>query len=473
MRISVRFAPSPTGYLHVGGLRTALYNYLYAKGENGRIVLRIEDTDQSRKVEGAVEQLISAFDVMGIQFDESPKNEGDYGPYFQSQRSDLYKKHVTELVEKGLAYPCFCSSERLDTLRKEKQALKLRTQYDRHCLSLTKDVIEEKCKSESHVFRLKIPDSKSITFNDMVRNNVTFTTEEIDDQVLLKSDGFPTYHLANVVDDYHMGITHVIRGEEWLSSTPKHILLYNAFGWDTPQFAHVPLLLNPDKSKLSKRQGDVSVEDYIKKGILPEALINFVALLGWNPGDDREIFSMDKLISEFSLERIHTGGAVFNQDKLAWMNSEYLKNLPLNKIVDYAKPFIELNINMDDDKFSRAIDFTRNRVSYLTQLNEEIKYFYTHNLREHSDAHILSEISSQSLFKFWVEKLSKSNGWTPETLKSLISKTNDELGIKGKDLFFPIRLAIYGECKGPDIPSIYNVLGRDEIISRLNSVIIG
>ena len=473
MRISVRFAPSPTGYLHVGGLRTALYNYLYAKGENGRIVLRIEDTDQSRKVEGAVEQLISAFDVMGIQFDESPENEGNYGPYFQSQRLGLYKKHVTELVQKGLAYPCFCSSERLDTLRKEKQALKLSTQYDRHCLSLTKDVIEEKCKSESHVFRLKIPDSKSITFNDIIRNDVTFTTEEIDDQVLLKSDGFPTYHLANVVDDYHMGITHVIRGEEWLSSTPKHILLYNAFGWDTPQFAHVPLLLNPDKSKLSKRQGDVSVEDYIKKGILPEALINFVALLGWNPGDNREIFSMDKLISEFSLERIHTGGAVFNQDKLAWMNSEYLKNLSLNKIVDYVKPFIELDINMDDDKFSRAIDFTRNRVSYLTQLNEEIKYFYTHNLHEHSDAHILSEISSQSLFKFWVDKLSKSNTWTPETLKSLISKTNDELGIKGKDLFFPIRLAIYGECKGPDIPSIYNVLGRDEIISRLNSVIIG
>ena len=473
MRISVRFAPSPTGYLHVGGLRTALYNYLYAKGENGRIVLRIEDTDQSRKVEGAVEQLISAFDVMGIQFDESPENEGNYGPYFQSQRLGLYKKHVTELVQKGLAYPCFCSSERLDTLRKEKQALKLSTQYDRHCLSLTKDEIEGKYKSESHVFRLKIPDSKSITFNDIIRNDVTFTTEEIDDQVLLKSDGFPTYHLANVVDDYHMGITHVIRGEEWLSSTPKHILLYNAFGWDTPQFAHVPLLLNPDKSKLSKRQGDVSVEDYIKKGILPEALINFVALLGWNPGDNREIFSMDKLISEFSLERIHTGGAVFNQDKLAWMNSEYLKNLSLNKIVDYVKPFIELDINMDDDKFSRAIDFTRNRVSYLTQLNEEIKYFYTHNLHEHSDAHILSEISSQSLFKFWVDKLSKSNTWTPETLKSLISKTDEELGIKGKDLFFPMRLAIYGECKGPEIPSIYNILGRDEIISRLNSVIIG
>ena len=263
MTKSVRFAPSPTGYLHVGGLRTALYNYLYAKGEGGKIILRIEDTDQSRKVENAVEQLMSVFDVMEIHFDESPKNEGHYGPYFQSQRLDLYKKHVSELVDKGLAYPCFCSSERLDTLRKEKQALKLSTKYDRHCLLFTKDEIAKKYKSEPHVIRLKIPDSKSITFNDRVRNDVTFNTEEIDDQVLLKSDGFPTYHLANVVDDYHMGITHVIRGEEWLSSTPKHILLYNAFEWKAPQFAHVPLLLNPDKSKLSKRQGDVAVEDYL------------------------------------------------------------------------------------------------------------------------------------------------------------------------------------------------------------------
>ncbi len=473
MNVKVRFAPSPTGYLHVGGLRTALYNYLYAKSEGGEIILRIEDTDQSRKVEGAVEQLMSAFDVMGINFDESPNNEGDCGPYFQSQRLDLYKKHVNELVDKGLAYPCFCSSERLDKLRKEKQTQKLSTKYDRHCLSLSKDEIDEKCNSEPHVIRLKIPDSESITFNDTVRNNVTFNNAEIDDQVLLKSDGFPTYHLANVVDDYLMGVTHVIRGEEWLSSTPKHILLYNAFEWDVPQFAHVPLLLNPDKSKLSKRQGDVAVEDYLKKGILPEALINFVALLGWNPGDDCEIFSIDELISEFSLERIHTSGAVFNQEKLAWMNGEYLKNLPLNKIVTHSKLFITLDINTEDEKFNRVIDFSRNRVSYLTELNDEIKYFYSHQLENHSDKALLSEASSQSLFKFWVTELSENETWTPETLKALISKTNDELGIKGKNLFFPMRLAIYGECKGPDIPSIYNILGRDEIINRLNSVIIG
>lgn len=473
MSISVRFAPSPTGNLHVGGLRTALYNYLYAKGQNGRIILRIEDTDQSRKVDGAVNQLISAFNMMKIEFDEGPKNEGHYGPYFQSQRLDIYKKHIEELVDIGLAYPCFCDFSRLDGLRKKNQALKLATQYDRHCLSLTKDEIIEKSSTSSHVIRLKVPNSKPIIFNDIIRNEIKFNPEEIDDQILLKSDGFPTYHLANVIDDYYMGITHVIRGEEWLSSTPKHILLYNAFGWDVPQFAHVPLLLNPDKSKLSKRQGDVAVEDYLKKGTLPEALINFVALLGWNPGDNREIFSLDELISEFSLERIHMSGAVFNQEKLSWMNNQYLKNLPLHKVVEYAKPFISLDINTDDEKFNQVINFARNRVSYLTELDDEIRYFYNHDLNDHPDNKLLNNPSSQSLFRFWMNELSKKDTWTTILLENLISKTNDELNIKGKDLFFPMRLAIYGECKGPDIPTIYNILGHNEIMARLNSVIKG
>jgi len=473
MSINVRFAPSPTGNLHVGGLRTALYNYLYAKGQNGRIILRIEDTDQSREVDGVVNQLMSTLDIMKIQFDESPKYEGDCGPYFQSQRLDLYKQHIENLVDKGFAYPCFCSSSRLDDLRRKNQALKLSTKYDRHCLSLTKDEIREKSSTSSHVIRLKVPNSKPIIFNDLVRNKIQFNTAEIDDQILLKSDGFPTYHLANVVDDYHMGITHVIRGEEWLSSTPKHILLYNAFGWEVPQFAHVPLLLNPDKSKLSKRQGDVAVEDYLKKGTLPEALINFVALLGWNPGDNREIFSLDELMSEFSLERIHMSGAVFNQDKLSWMNNQYLKNLPLNKVVEYARPFITLAINTDDEKFNKVINFARHRVAYLTELDNEIRYFYNHDLSEHSDNKILNNESSQLLFRFWVNELSKKDAWTTILLEGLISKTNEELNIKGKDLFFPMRLAIYGECKGPDIPTIYNILGHNEIIARLNSVIKG
>ena len=470
MSVRVRFAPSPTGYLHVGGLRTALFNYLFAKKENGKLILRIEDTDQSRKVEDAVEKILISFNKMNIEFDEGPKNKGKYSPYFQSQRLEIYKKYVNILLENGIAYPCFCTPERLAKIKKQKQSLKQNTKYDRKCLSLTDKEIAKKYQTMKYVIRLKVPDNKEIKFNDLVRKNVSFKADEIDDQILLKSDGFPTYHLANVVDDHLMRITHVIRGEEWLSSTPKHILLYNALGWDIPQFVHIPLLLNSDKSKLSKRQGDVAVEDYLKKGILPEALINYIALLGWNPGDKQEFFSTEELISKFSLDRIHMAGAVFDQKKLSWMNSEYLKNLSLNKIVKYARDFVTYNINMNDKKFMNVIDFVRNRISYLSELNDEIKYFYFHNVKNHPDSTLLYEKSSQILFDFWLKELSADNKWNSEFLKNLINKTTNELGVKGKNFFFPIRLAIYGECKGPDIMTICNILGRDEIISRLHSV---
>ena len=473
MSVRVRFAPSPTGYLHVGGLRTALFNYLYAKSKGGKIILRIEDTDKSRQVSGSQNQLMNVFNLLGIDFDESPKKNGSFGPYLQSERLGLYKKHVDELLLKNLAYPCFCTSDRLKNIRKEKQLLKKSTQYDRHCLSLSSEQIKEKYKAESFVIRLKIPKSKSITIKDLVRGNVTFNTGELDDQVLLKSDGYPTYHLANVVDDYYMKITHVIRGEEWLSSTPKHILLYNAFNWDLPQFAHVPLLLNKDKSKLSKRQGDVAVEDYLKKGFLPEALINFIVFLGWNPGDNREIFSINGLISEFSLSRIQSGGAVFDKEKLSWMNAQYIKKLSTKKLIEYSSPFIKLDIDKHDPKFYNAMDLAKNRVADLTELENEIKYFYIYRINNQLDKSLLYEDSSQLLFKFWLSKFMKKNSWTIEEINSLISVTDKELGIKGKNLFFPIRLAIYGDCKGPDIPSIYNVLGADEIINRLKAVIKG
>ncbi len=473
MNVKVRFAPSPTGFLHVGGLRTALYNYLYAKNKKGEILLRIEDTDQSRKVEGAADQLMAIFDKMGIQFNESPKNEGKSKPYFQSQRLELYKEYVNMLVDKGLAYHCFCSSDRLNKLRIQKNKQKLNSKYDRFCLNLAKNEIKEKINSTPFVIRLKVPNSSSIKFNDIVRNDVVFETNEIDDQILLKSDGFPTYHLANVVDDHLMGITHVIRGEEWLSSTPKHILLYKAFGWPLPQFAHVPLLLNPDKSKLSKRQGDVAVEDYIKKGVLPEALINFVALLGWNPGGKVELFSMKELISKFSLKRIHSSGAVFNQEKLSWMNSQYLKDIPLDRVVKHAKKFVTLDIDFNDKKFNQVIEFARTRISYLTELDEEIRCFYGDCTYDSSDKKILNKPSAQLLFKFWIKEFSANDSWSSQDIKSLILKTNEKLGISGKDLFIPIRLAVYGKCKGPDIPSIYNILGHNKTIARLNSVIKG
>ena len=272
--VRVRFAPSPTGYLHVGGLRTALYNYLFARHNNGKFILRVEDTDQNRYVEGAVENLIKTLKWVGLNYDEGPEVGGNFGPYFQSERLSIYKDHIDQLIEKGHAYPCFCSTERIQKLRAQQQSQKLQAKYDKHCLSLSKDEIKQKiADGEPYVIRLNVPANERIIIDDIVRGQVDFNSDIVDDQILIKSDGFPTYHLANVVDDHLMKITHVIRGEEWLSSTPKHVLLYDFFEWERPQFAHLPLLLNADKSKLSKRQGDVAVEDYQQKGYLKEALI--------------------------------------------------------------------------------------------------------------------------------------------------------------------------------------------------------
>ncbi|OGU35790.1 MAG: glutamate--tRNA ligase, partial [Ignavibacteria bacterium GWA2_36_19] len=293
----VRFAPSPTGYLHVGGLRTALYNYLFAKHNNGKFILRIEDTDRNRYVESAVDNLIKALKWAGLQYDEGPDIGGIFEPYIQSQRLEIYKKHTDELIAKGEAYYCFCTPERLKNLKEEQEKKKLpQTKYDKHCLNLSTSEIENNLSNKiPYVVRLNVLPDQKIIFCDAIRNRVEFDSNNVDDQVLIKSDGYPTYHLANVVDDHLMKITHVIRGEEWISSTPKHVLLYDAFGWERPTFAHLPLLLNPDRSKLSKRQGDVAVEEYRDKGYLKEALINFVALLGWNAGDDREFYYLNEL----------------------------------------------------------------------------------------------------------------------------------------------------------------------------------
>ncbi len=339
--VRVRFAPSPTGYLHVGGLRTALYNYLFARKNNGTFVLRIEDTDRSRYVDGAVENLLRTLQWSGLEFDEGPGKGGAYGAYVQSERLDVYRKYAEELLAGGNAYYAFDTAEELDTMRKEREKLRLPPKYDRRALKLSPADVKEKIASGTpFVVRMKTPDNESIGFDDVVRGRVEFDSNLIDDQVLLKSDGYPTYHLANVVDDHLMGITHVIRGEEWLSSTPKHVLLYRFLGWEPPVFAHLPLLLNPDKSKLSKRQGDVAVEEYRQKGYLPEALDNFVAFLGWNPGDEREIFSLEDLVKEFSLERVGKSGAVFNVEKLNWLNSQHLRRMSDNAILDAVRAYV-------------------------------------------------------------------------------------------------------------------------------------
>ncbi len=349
--VRVRFAPSPTGFLHVGGLRTALYNYLFAKKNNGKFVLRIEDTDQSRFVEGAVEKLVDSLKWVGLNYDEGPNIEGNYSPYFQSKRLEIYQNYIKELINKKKAYYCFCTPERLTALREEQQRQKLpQAKYDKHCLHLSDEEIIEKLQNNApHVIRLNVEPNQIVRFNDHVRGTVEFNTDNIDDQVLIKSDGYPTYHLANVIDDHLMEISHVIRGEEWLSSTPKHVLMYKFFEWDLPEFAHLPLLLNPDKSKLSKRQGDVAVEDYRDKGYLKEALINFVALLGWNFGDDQEYYLLNEMIEKFSLERVNKAGAVFNIEKLDWLNGLHIRNKSNEEILPLFKSELKKSKYADSD----------------------------------------------------------------------------------------------------------------------------
>lgn len=475
--VRVRFAPSPTGYLHVGGLRTALYNYLFAKHNNGKFVLRIEDTDRNRYVEGAVENLITTMKWAGLDYDEGPEIGGEFGPYFQSQRLEIYNKYVNELIEKGNAYRCFCSAERIQNLREEQQAKKLQAKYDKHCLNLTKEEIEQKMQAgEQYVIRLNVPVNQRILIEDIVRGHVEFNSDTVDDQILIKSDGFPTYHLANVVDDHLMKITHVIRGEEWLTSTPKHVLLYDFFEWERPKFAHLPLLLNPDKSKLSKRQGDVAVEDYQKKGYLKEALINFVALLGWNAGDDVEIYEMEQLIEKFSLERVNKAGAVFNVEKLDWLNFEHLKNKPNEDILSMLKEELKnskyAEKNFSDEYLLNVIESMKERVSFVKEFIEK-SFYYFESPTEFDESVIQKrwkEDTPQQLTELCsaFEKLDNPN---KEDFENALRSTAEKLNVGAGKLIHPLRLAVSGTGQGPGLFDLLFTLGKEEVIRRINTAL--
>ncbi len=500
----VRFAPSPTGYLHVGGLRTALYNYLFAKKNGGIFYLRIEDTDRKRYVEGSVEKLIHSLDWAGLKYDEgvyqtaeikddkikvigSPNypgiiEVGNFGPYIQSERLDLYKKYAQELVEKGHAYYCFCEPERLEKLREEQTAQKQAPMYDRYCLrNLDQEEINKNLKSNcSHTIRLRVPRDERIEFEDMIRGKVSIDSNTIDDQVLMKSDGFPTYHLASVVDDHLMGTTHVIRGEEWLPSTPKHILLYRAFSWDVPEFAHLPLLLNPDKTKLSKRQGDVAVEDYVKNGYLKEAIINFVALLGWHPGEGetQEIFSLDELEKIFDIKKVHKAGAVFDLKKLDWINAQYIKKLSLEELLEKTRPFFEqkdfyIDATADkktDEYLKKVLRIEHERLSKLSEVGESNKFFFQNILY---DKNLLrwKEMADEDL-ESSLEKsrsvLENISDWNLDTLtRSLMEAAGDKKG----DFLWPLRAALTGEQKSPSPMEVAWVLGKKESVKRIKEAL--
>jgi nondiscriminating glutamyl-tRNA synthetase len=470
--IRTRFAPSPTGYLHVGGLRTALFNYLMARKEGGRFILRIEDTDRKRRVDEAVQQLIDMLHWAGIDFDEGPGKPGNYGPYIQSERLDIYNEYARQLIGAGNAYYCFCPPDRLEKVREEQIAHKQHPGYDRHCRKIPSDEAQSRIENgEQYVIRMKMPIEGERVFTDLVRGVVRIPYNVLDDQVIIKSDGYPTYHLAVVVDDHLMNITHIIRGEEWLPSTPKHFMLYEYFGWEPPQTAHLPLLLNPDRSKLSKRQRHVAVEDYKAMGILPEALINFVALLGWNPGDDRELFTIEELMREFSTERINKAGAVFDVEKLKWMNGEYLKKYPVDLLAELVKPYLEtagFNVS-DTEKLRKVAEIIQPRITLLTEAVAESAFVYGDNIVPHDDeaSELVNLDSSKKLFTVIHERLSGLSAVTGDEFKIQVQEIGGELGLKGKLLFMPVRVALTGKAKGPDLPHLVDVLGLPEVIKRI------
>ncbi|MFA5674894.1 MAG: glutamate--tRNA ligase [Christensenellales bacterium] len=473
-QVRTRFAPSPTGYLHIGGLRTALYAWLFARKNKGVFILRIEDTDTEREVKGAKEVIYSTLRQTGLYYDEGPDIGGGYGPYIQSERTDIYKNYAHKLVECGAAYRCFCTKEQLAQRREEAQKRGETYTYGKHCLGLPEHDINKRLSAgEPYVIRQNIPKEGETTYTDAVFGDITVPNAGLDDNVLLKADGMPTYNLANVIDDHLMGITHVIRGVEYLSSTPKYNHIYRALGWDIPSYIHLPVVKKDKQRKLSKRHGDASFDDFIKKGYLKEALINYTALLGWSPGDDREIFSLEELTEAFSLEGLSKSSAVFDVDKLTWMNAQYIRALPQKDFIDRAMPYFKradvLGFNLNviaaliQPRLERLTEIPE-KLSFLTVMPPFDTSLYKHKKMK-TDAR-----SSLPVLKKAKALLEILDDFTVDSLKQSLSALAEQLGIKSGQLFWPLRIAITGTKVTPGgAAEIAYLLGKDETLRRINS----
>ena len=475
MEIRTRFAPSPTGYMHIGNLRTALYEYLIAKSQGGKFILRIEDTDQERYVEGAVGIIYNTLKTTGLEHDEGPDKDGGYGPYIQSERMKLgiYMKYALELVEKGEAYYCFCTKERLDSLKESNAEGDAFAKYDRHCLSLSKEEIEENLKSgKPFVIRQKMPQEGTTTFTDAVYGTITVENSELDDQILIKSDGMPTYNFANVVDDHLMDITHVVRGSEYLSSTPKYNLLYKAFGWNAPQYVHLPPVMKDAHHKLSKRNGDASFGDLIDKGYIPEAVMNYIALLGWSPSDNTEIFTLDELKEKFNISGLSKSPAIFDTAKLTWMNSEYIKNMDEEKYLSLVIPRLEKVIKNKELDLKKIALLLQKRLETLNDIPALVDFFdelpeYTTDLYVHKKMKTTEEIALSSL-KACVPVLEGITDWNETVIHDTLMNLVGELGIKNGQLLWPVRTALSGKPTSPGgAMELADILGKDESITRI------
>lgn len=471
MRIRNRIAPSPTGIAHVGTMYTALINYAFAKKNKGEFILRIEDTDRERYVPGAERIIYKSIKWLGINYDEGPDIGGPFKPYTQSKRLQIYKKHAEDLVKKNIAYYCFCSQERLAAMRKAQQKLKKPLMYDGTCRNLNKKDAEKRSRKEKHVIRLKVPKSGSTNWTDLVRGKISFENKTIDDQVLLKSDGYPTYHLAVVVDDHLMQISHVIRAEEWISSTPKHILLYKAFAWKLPQFAHTPLLRNADRSKLSKRRNPVSVVWYKEHGYLPEALVNFLCLMGWSHPEGKEIFSLQDFISKFSLKRIQTSQPIFDLEKLSWLNGLYIREKSDKELLFLLKPFLPKNAELT--KVRKIIPIIKERIHTLAEFSDYSDFFFVKpsldkkSLLKYSKRTELETKEKLTEYIIMLKSISQTK-FNTQNLEKESRKQIDEVW-KAKNLFMTIRIALTGKPVSPPIFESMEILGKSQTIERITN----
>ena len=475
-KIRVRFAPSPTGFLHIGGARTALFNYLFAKSQKGDFILRIDDTDRKRLIKNSVKDIMESLKWLSIKWDEGPKMGGPFAPYYQSKRLTLYKQYVEKLIKAKKAYYCFCSPARLDILKKTQIAQgKIDLRYDGRCRKLTPGEITYLKKSQkTFVIRFKIPRVKKIIVHDLIRGTIEFENN-LDDFIILKSDGYPTFHLSSVIDDHFMNINYVIRGEEWISSTPKHVLLYNAFGWNVPNFIHLPIILSPQGGKLSKRDGATSVKDFKEQGYLPEALVNFMAFLGWNPGTEREIFALPSLAKEFSLQNVQKSGAVFNIKRLDYLNGFYIRQKSVKKLAELCQPYLPASPvggpKADQSYLEKIVAIYQERLKKLSEIKELTDFFFKDKLEYNKELLRWKDMTDEEILVS-LNKLEeilcdiKSGEWKKENLEKILISGAEAVGDKGR-LLWPLRVALTGKEASAGPFEIAEILGKEKTLARI------
>lgn len=479
--IRVRFAPSPTGQIHIGNIRTALFNYLFAKKNEGTFILRIEDTDRERSTSEFEEVIHKEMDWLGLEWDEGVEVGGDYGPYRQMERLDIYEEYVQELLDKDLAYYCYCTPEELDEMRDKQRKNGQPPRYTGKCRDLSEEERKElETEGRKPVIRFKVPsEEREIIVNDLIRGKVSFSSDVIDDFVIVKSDGIATYNFAVVVDDHLMKISHVIRGEDHLSNTPKQQLLYKALDWEVPNFAHLSMILGSDKSKLSKRSGEayVYVSEYRKKGYLPEALINFLSLLGWSPESDEEIFSKEEIINQFSIDRVTKSSAVFDVEKLQWMNGMYIREVELAKIIELALPYLEeAGYDLEDKSkewVELLIDTVRGSLDYIAQIIDHVDIFFG-DVEYEDKEEVVQDFNQEGVdlvFNTLKDKIEALDSLEPQKIKKMLKEAMKELPVGGRIFYHPTRFALTGKGSGPELYNVIAILGKEEAIRRLDNAL--